>query len=65
MDEHETVGTFMFLLVIVFSLCMFMRACGKEVGREEMRSETIKREYASYRCNKETGTCEFKWNDDK
>lgn len=52
---------------IVFSILFFglVRECGKEAGREEIRSEAIKREYASYRCNKETGTSEFKWNSEQ
>lgn len=65
MRDHENVAAFVFLLVIAFSFCMFMRSCGKEVGRQEIRSEAIKREYASYRCDKETGTCEFKWNNEQ
>lgn len=51
---------------VFFSLVCFgiIRECGKDVGREEIRTEAIKRGYASYPCDREHGTCDFKWNDE-
>lgn len=62
----EGTGVVVVLCVIFSILCFGMvRDCGKDAGREEIRTEAIKRGYASYPCDREHGTCDFKWNDDK